>query len=112
MTRVIIQNTAPIQPENSGGPLLDMSGNVVGVVSSKINELAVARATGSLPQNANFVINEDEAARTLDEVDAGLGQTDLFEGEQLRRDQEQMQSEIRNQIDYIASFLRFAQYRL
>jgi serine protease Do len=41
---------------NSGGPLLDLSGNVVGVVSARINELAVAEATGSLPQNINFAI--------------------------------------------------------
>jgi hypothetical protein len=51
-----MQLTAPVQPGNSGGPLLDLSGNVVGVVSSRINELAVAEATGSLPQNINFAI--------------------------------------------------------
>ena len=52
----IMQISAPIQPGSSGGPVLDMSGNVVGVVSSKLNELAVAKATGSLPQNINFAI--------------------------------------------------------
>ncbi len=52
----IMQISAPIQPGSSGGPVLDMSGNVVGVVSSKLNELVVAKATGSLPQNINFAI--------------------------------------------------------
>jgi S1-C subfamily serine protease len=45
-----------VQPGNSGGPLLDLSGNVVGIVSARINELAVAEATGTLPQNINFAI--------------------------------------------------------
>jgi hypothetical protein len=52
----IMQITTPIQPGNSGGPVLDMSGNVVGVVSAKINEIAFAKVTGSLPQNINFAI--------------------------------------------------------
>ena len=52
----IMQINAPIQPGNSGGPLLDDSGNVVGMVASKLNEIAVAGLTGSLSQNVNFAI--------------------------------------------------------
>lgn len=61
-----MQLTAPVQPGNSGGPLLDLSGNVVGVVSSRINELAVAEATGSLPQNINFAIKSAVIRTFLD----------------------------------------------
>jgi TPR repeat protein len=50
------QITAPVQPGNSGGPLLDESGNVVGVVSSKLDALAIAELVGDLPQNVNFAI--------------------------------------------------------
>jgi S1-C subfamily serine protease len=47
-----IQISAPIQPGNSGGPLLDHSGNLVGVVTGKLDEVKF-----NFPQNVNFAIN-------------------------------------------------------
>jgi len=55
------QISAPVQPGNSGGPLLDGSGNVVGVVVSKLNAQRIARSTGDIPQNVNFAIKGAEA---------------------------------------------------
>jgi serine protease Do len=52
----LMQITAPVQPGNSGGPLLDLSGNLVGVVVSKLNAQRVAQATGDIPQNVNFAV--------------------------------------------------------
>jgi S1-C subfamily serine protease len=52
----LIQITAPVQPGNSGGPLLDSSGAVVGVVVSMLDALAIAKVTGEVPQNVNFAI--------------------------------------------------------
>jgi S1-C subfamily serine protease len=60
------QISAPIQPGNSGGPLLDAAGLVVGVVNAKLNELAFARETGDLPQNVNFAIKENVVTSFLE----------------------------------------------
>jgi S1-C subfamily serine protease len=57
-----LQISAPIQPGNSGGPVLDMSGNVIGVVVSKLDALRVA----GIPQNINFAIKASTAANFLD----------------------------------------------
>jgi Trypsin-like peptidase domain len=54
--RTRFQISAPVQPGNSGGPVLDKSGNVVGMVVSKLNVLRIARMTGDIPQNVNFAI--------------------------------------------------------
>jgi len=62
----ILQFSAPIQPGNSGGPLLDTGGNVVGVVSSKLSELATLKTTGSLPQNVNFALKNQIVQIFLD----------------------------------------------
>ena len=62
------QISAPVQPGNSGGPLIDEFGNVVGVVASKLNVLMVARLTNDVPQNINFAIKSTVAENFLDSV--------------------------------------------
>ena len=53
----MLQLSAPVQPGNSGGPVFDQHGNVVGVVVSKLNALRIAKVTsGDIPQNVNFAI--------------------------------------------------------
>lgn len=52
----LIQTTAPVQPGNSGGPLLNKKGKVVGVVVGKANAIKIAKVTGDIPQNINFAI--------------------------------------------------------
>ena len=54
-----IQITAPVQPGNSGGPVLDRAGAVIGVVQSKLDALRAVRATGDIPQNVNFAVSLD-----------------------------------------------------
>lgn len=64
-----LQISAPIQPGNSGGPLLDFSGNVVGVVVSTLNASAMLKNTGSIPQNVNFAIKGNIVREFLDAKD-------------------------------------------
>lgn len=54
--RGLLQITAPVQVGNSGGPIVDESGTVVGGVVSKLDAIKVASATGDVPQNVNFGI--------------------------------------------------------
>jgi S1-C subfamily serine protease len=50
----MVQMSAPVQPGNSGGPLLDQTGNVIGTVVAKINAIKLARITNDLAENINF----------------------------------------------------------
>ncbi len=59
------QISAPVQPGNSGGPLLDLAGHVAGVVVAKLNAQRVAERTGDIPQNVNFAIKGAEAIAFL-----------------------------------------------
>ena len=67
-----VELTAPVQPGSSGGPLLDLSGNVVGVVTAKLNKFAAADWTGlpewlgTLPENVNFALKSDNVRGFLD----------------------------------------------
>ncbi len=55
--QTIYQISAPVQPGNSGGPLLDAQGNVIGVVVAKLNAARIAEMTdGDIPQNVNFAV--------------------------------------------------------
>ncbi len=54
----VLQTSAPTQPGNSGGPLLDMSGRVVGKsVRRRVVEGQLKALLGMpIPQNVNFAI--------------------------------------------------------
>jgi len=64
--RTRFQISAPVQPGNSGGPVLDKAGSVVGMVVSKLNVLRIARMTGDIPQNVNFAIPASIITSVLD----------------------------------------------
>ncbi len=50
----MFQVSIPIQAGNSGSPLLDAHGRVIGVVTSTLSSKNMLKTTGTLPQNVNF----------------------------------------------------------
>lgn len=74
-----IQIDVPVQPGNSGGPLIARDGSVVGIVTKTLSTVRAAQMTGSLPQNINFAGKIDGAKPLLAGVQthgtAGGGRT-------------------------------------
>ena len=60
------QISAPVQPGNSGGPLLDGSGLLIGIVNARIDDATVMNSTGTVPQNVNFAIRANIATNFLE----------------------------------------------
>ena len=60
------QISAAVQQGNSGGPLLNQQGEVVGVVSSKLNAINILKEHGDIPQNINFAVKYPYISAMLD----------------------------------------------
>ena len=76
--------TAPVQPGNSGGPLIGPGGAVMGIVVARLSEDFIADATGTVPQNVNYALGTAELSAFLhrsgvDPQSNGLG-FDMLQG--------------------------------
>lgn len=61
-----LQISVPIQPGNSGGPLLNDQGEVLGIITSTAAVQPFMKITGTLPQNINWAIKAEYAAPLFD----------------------------------------------
>lgn len=57
------QVTAKINRGNSGGPVFDMHGNLVGITQGKLDAEAIKRKSGYVPEDVNFAIHIDRVIR-------------------------------------------------
>ena len=67
-----IQIDAALQPGNSGGPIIDEKGNVVGVAVAKLDLKAVMKDFGVVPENTNLRI---KSSTVLNFISANSVQT-------------------------------------
>ena len=61
-----MQISVPVQPGNSGGPLIDMSGAAVGLVTSRLSDAATFKQSGALPQVVNYAQRISHAGKLLE----------------------------------------------
>jgi S1-C subfamily serine protease len=52
----MFQISVPVQPGNSGGPLLNERGAVIGIITAQLNSLNALITSGALPQNVNYAL--------------------------------------------------------
>ena len=64
------QISVPVQPGNSGGALVDERGNVIGIVSAKLDAGAALAASGALPENVNYAVKSSLLLSFLESVPA------------------------------------------
>lgn len=64
----LYQVSVPLQAGNSGGPLLNMKGAVIGIVAAKLDAAKVFQWTGDLPENVNYAIKVAYLAALLQSV--------------------------------------------
>jgi TPR repeat protein len=66
--RRYFQISVAVQPGNSGSALVDAHGNVVGIVSAKLNVAAALAVSGVLPENVNYAVKSSFLLKFLESV--------------------------------------------
>jgi TPR repeat protein len=66
------QTSVQIQPGNSGGALVTEQGEVVGVVTRRLNDVNTLERTGLLPQNVNYALKSSFVSAFLEIMPALL----------------------------------------
>mgnify|MGYP006095814735 CR=1 FL=1 len=61
----VFQVSVQIQPGNSGGPLFNSKGEVIGITQATLDSNIATRTFGALPQNVNYAIKSNYISKLL-----------------------------------------------
>ncbi|MBU3697778.1 serine protease [Dechloromonas sp.] len=61
-----VQISTPVQSGNSGGPLLNSAGHVVGIITAKLKADVMLMETGDITQNVNYALKGSYVKSILD----------------------------------------------
>lgn len=78
----VYQIDVPVQPGNSGGPLISENGSVIGVVKATFNQMAAMESIGTFTQNINYAVKSDQILPMLKKA---LGSQIIVSGSEKHR---------------------------
>ncbi len=101
------QMDAAIQSGNSGGPVVNKDGFVVGISVAALDSMAVYEDTGTLPQNVNYAIKSSTLKQFLKakETKYTEGSTGWFSGSKSERELNEL---IDNAAVYLSCYMTYA----
>lgn len=93
----LFQISNPLQPGNSGGPLFNIKGELVGLVVSSLNAKYFYENVGIIPQNVNFAIKSTYISNLISMIPEG--------DEILKRKNLVKQTKMEEQIEQLNPFI-------
>ena len=75
-----IQIDAALQPGNSGGPVINETGDLVGIASAGLNKLLMAKEAKYIPENVNFAVSSSIVTNILKNKEVSYSTPGFFSG--------------------------------